>query len=266
MLNIQEYISSGVLEMYVMGMLSEEENMLVEEYAEEHPEIKEEIRRIEETLKVYAEKNAPAPSSSVKENIFSSLDKKNIKTLPPVSRIFAKSVHKSKYLAAASFALFLLSGLVNIILWGSLNESKKTINELGYENIRLSEENKAAKETIAKTSSELDMLQNPEYRVVKLKGMEKSPGSMAVVYWNESTKHVYMDPMKLPSPPQGKQYQLWAISGGKPMDAGVLDPNSKEDMHRMKTMADAEAFAITLEPMGGSVNPTMEEMYVFGKL
>jgi anti-sigma-K factor RskA len=265
-LDIKEYISSGILEMYVMGMLSEEENMLVEEYAEEYPEVKQEIERIEEALKVYAETNAPAPPESVKANIFERLDKKTVKTVPPVKRIFAKSVHMSKYLAAASFALFLLSGLVNIILWGNLKESRETINELAYENIRLSGENRSAKETIARTSSELEMLQNPEYRVVKLKGMEKAPGTMSVVFWNENTKHVYMQPMQLPPPPQGKQYQLWAIAGGKPVDAGVLDPASKEGMHRMKTIPEAEAFAVTLEPMGGSVNPTMDEMYVFGKL
>jgi hypothetical protein len=37
-------------------------------------------------------------------------------------------------------------------------------------------------------------------------------------------------------------------------------------MFQMKNIAGAQAFAITLEPKGGSQNPTMEKMYVMGKI
>jgi anti-sigma-K factor RskA len=31
----------------------------------------------------------------------------------------------------------------------------------------------------------------------------------------------------------------------------------------MKSIASADAFAVTLEPMGGSINPTMDQMVVW---
>jgi len=34
----------------------------------------------------------------------------------------------------------------------------------------------------------------------------------------------------------------------------------------MKKIAHASAFAVTLEPRGGSATPTMDQMYVLGKV
>ncbi|MES2765785.1 MAG: anti-sigma factor, partial [Bacteroidota bacterium] len=70
---------------------------------------------------------------------------------------------------------------------------------------------------------------------------------------------------KLPPPPPGQQYQLWAIKGGKPVNEGVFEVDSAA-IHKMPTVAEPEAFAVTIEPMGGSENPTMENMMWFGKL
>lgn len=73
----------------------------------------------------------------------------------------------------------------------------------------------------------------------------------------------------LPMPPSGKQYQLWALKDGKPIDAGVFDmiPGTEGDMHMMPvTIADADAFAVTLEKKGGSPSPTLTQLYAMGKI
>jgi len=69
---------------------------------------------------------------------------------------------------------------------------------------------------------------------------------------------------KLPQAPSGKQYQLWALVDGKPVDAGMIgDCNG---LCRLKNIPRAQAFAITLEREGGSPTPTMDQMYVLGKV
>ena len=73
----------------------------------------------------------------------------------------------------------------------------------------------------------------------------------------------------LPMPPSDKQYQLWALKDGKPIDAGVFDmkPGTDGDMHMMPvTIAEADAFAVTLEKKGGSPTPTLTQLYVMGKI
>ena len=53
-----------------------------------------------------------------------------------------------------------------------------------------------------------------------------------------------------------------AFKDGKPIDAGVFDINGK--LQRMNNIEGADAFAVTLEPKGGSVGPTMDQLYLVG--
>jgi anti-sigma-K factor RskA len=73
--------------------------------------------------------------------------------------------------------------------------------------------------------------------------------------------------MKMPVNDKAHQYQLWALVGGKPVDLGVFDSGADTltNIKEMKSLASADAFAVTLEPRGGSVNPTMDQMMVIGK-
>ncbi|HET9251491.1 MAG TPA: anti-sigma factor [Candidatus Eisenbacteria bacterium] len=57
-------------------------------------------------------------------------------------------------------------------------------------------------------------------------------------------------------PPRGQAYQLWAVRGGVPMDAGVLQPDSTGfaivRLENMGTPGITEGFAVSVEPRGGS--------------
>jgi anti-sigma-K factor RskA len=104
--------------------------------------------------------------------------------------------------------------------------------------------------------------------IVKMTGVATSPdpSSIATVYWNMDSKTVYLFVNQLPKPVVDKQYQLWAIVDGKPVDAGVFDLEEGVSFVKLKTIPKAEAFAITLEKKGGSLSPTMSAMYVMGKV
>ncbi len=67
--------------------------------------------------------------------------------------------------------------------------------------------------------------------------------------------------------PAGKQYQLWAIVDGKPVDGGMITSKDGKNynIQKMKTFGRAEAFAITLETAGGNPQPK-GTMYVMGKI
>ena len=101
---------------------------------------------------------------------------------------------------------------------------------------------------------------------ITLKGTDKSPASMALIYWNKETKSVYLDIKALPPTAADKQYQLWFIDPKNgPVSAGVFDLKTGE-LLKMTDAPDAAAFAVTLEPLGGSVNPTLDQMYVVGNV
>jgi len=64
-MNVTDYIQSGVLELYVLGMASSEEVREVEHMAGLYPEVKVEVDRITEALMEQAEKSCPAPNPTI---------------------------------------------------------------------------------------------------------------------------------------------------------------------------------------------------------
>jgi hypothetical protein len=67
-----------------------------------------------------------------------------------------------------------------------------------------------------------------------------------------------------PSPPPGRTYQAWYIAGGRPVSAGVFggSPNGLQVVQLAPLDQAAQAFAVTLEPAGGSTQPTTEPLFV----
>jgi anti-sigma-K factor RskA len=108
------------------------------------------------------------------------------------------------------------------------------------------------------------MMADPAMKMVKLPGIPGKGDNMATVFWDTKSKDVYLMANKLPKPTIGKQYQLWALVDGSPVDAGILDVAA--NVCKMKTIPKAQGFAITLENAGGSPTPTMDAMYVMGKV
>ncbi|WP_350340234.1 anti-sigma factor [Paraflavitalea speifideaquila] len=59
-----------------------------------------------------------------------------------------------------------------------------------------------------------------------------------------------------PAPaPAGRQYQLWALVDGKPVDAGMLD--NCDGLCQLKNIQQAQAFAITLEKPAEALYPIL---------
>jgi len=106
-------------------------------------------------------------------------------------------------------------------------------------------------------------MQSADYKKIDLINIPGKASGHAQVIWNTKTHEVFVAGVSLPAPPSGKQYQLWAIVDGKPVDAGVMH-EIKNVAQKMKTFDRADAFAISIEKEGG--NPTPTEVYMMGKV
>jgi anti-sigma-K factor RskA len=73
--------------------------------------------------------------------------------------------------------------------------------------------------------------------------------------------HVAVIDVDMPAPPSGQVYQAWMISDGRPISVGVLESN-KGTMAFAMDMGEAQAIAVSLEPIGGSVAPTTQPIVV----
>lgn len=254
----KEFIESGILELYVFGTLSEEENLQVLQMASQHPDVKEEIDAIEKAVINLSQSVAPHLSAKNYEKIRQQLIEKH-------KVIEMKPSSSKSYLGwAASFALLLGAGF----MYFQMNSSKTELLDKNKE-LQNSVTVLDAKKKV--TESLLNIIRDENNTVVALAGQAVSPTSYAKAYYNKQTKEVYIDAAGLPEPPEGKVYQIWALKLQPvltPTSIGLLENFTAEEtrIFKVESAADAEAFGITLEPAGGSVSPTMEQLYTLGKV
>jgi anti-sigma-K factor RskA len=262
-LNSNDIISSGLLELYALGLTSAEETEQVKKWLIEFPEVKAELMAIESAMESYAHANSIAPPGGVKERIL-----ENISVHGPRSAVHRNvesvNVYKipSWFKWAAAACLFLLAGSV-LLNYNFYNKYRSANADLQVAQNQLNEQ----KQVADAMNKDMTVMTDKYALPVVLNGTPHAPDALAKIYWMKNTGEVYIDPTNLPRVPAGKQYQLWAIVDGKPVDAGMISTKTGVyHIQKMKTFGKAEAFAITMEKEGGSPTPTMEEMYVIAKI
>lgn len=265
-MNTREYIESGVLELYIYNQLSEAEKREVEAMCSKHPEVRAELDGIQAAVDGYAKSYSRNPDPALRNQILSQLDLKEAAE-PKVIAMNAPASSTYRWLAAASVALFIISGAVNLYLYNKYQNISGQLAELQSSNSVLADNNLHLTKQISAVTDDLTVVSSPNNVKVELAGLPLSPTAKALIFWDKERKATYINTSELPPLAQEKQYQLWAIVDGKPVDLGTLPTgNEHTALVKVKDVSAPQAFAITIEPKGGSVNPTMDQMIVLGKL
>jgi anti-sigma-K factor RskA len=262
-LNEQEIVSSGLLESYVLGFTSEEENSQVEKWLTQNAEFRKHVEEVRSTLEDYAWEVAQEPPAHLRNQILGSLQtlseagktavngashRPSAEPTPGLSIL--RSISGSRNWAAAAAVIVVLSVVGNILLFRQWKKTEDLVSSLESQNTQLANNLNVQKASFISIREEIAVLQNPGTKLIKLKGEPIAPTAFAMLYWNDDKSETYLANVQLPSAPNGKQYQLWAIVDGKPVDAGVFDPVTS--MQKVKQVEGASSYAISLEPKGGS--------------
>jgi hypothetical protein len=292
--NYQEIIESGRLEQYALGELDPAAQAEVEALARRFPEVRQELDDLLAGLGVYAEAHAITPPAGMRERVLGRVfaDIKNTAPAAPVApvapvaevptmRVSASNPHvataapvvapvsRSNGWAIAASVALLLSLVGNAILYTNWQKTSNDLTVALNEQTRFANTTQVMERRLSTTQEQLHILRSPqEYKTVALAGTPAHPTAQARVMYNKVSHRVYLDVAQLPPLPPGKQYQLWALDNGKPVDAGMLTAatTAGEDMQQMKDIASAQAFAMTVEPTGGSAGPTLNTMTVVGNI
>lgn len=262
-MDTEKYIASGILELYVAGTLSEEENLDIAKYAKEYPEINAEIEAIEASVLALTKAAAPQQKSNkgfldLKNRIANTLETKVIQ-LPKEKSGW------STYLGWAA-SIILAAGLV--WMYTENNALKSEINVATQTNDVLEKQIFEAKTSLEKSQELLTTIRDKDIQVVALGGQAVDPNSYAKAYWNKKEQKVFIDAQGLPEPPDGMVYQVWSLklSPLTPTSMGLLEDFIADDnkVFALSNVNESEAFGITLEPAGGSETPNLEQLYALG--
>lgn len=174
---------------------------------------------------------------------------------------------KTTWMAVAASVLVIIGlSLVTLEMRSSNKELAKELEDLKVANRELLFRIEASQDAQRNTEVVLSTIAQDGTVAVSLQAADGKPQNSSVtILWNKMNEQVFLALGKLPTPPENKQYQLWAVVNGAFVDMGVFDTATTE-FQKMKTIADAQAFAITLEQKGGSLTPTLSEMYVIGNV
>ncbi|UAY51497.1 anti-sigma factor [Ferruginibacter albus] len=267
-MSAQEIISSGLLELYAAGLTSQEESLQVAQWIKQFPEVAAEFNEIQLSIETLAKANAIEPSPSAKEKIFRQIQQSKPAEIISLNTSKARTAAIPSYwkwVAAASIILLLGSVALNIMLYGKYDVADNKLQQTQQELAGAMKEDH-------EMDKEMSIVHNKFCQPVALHSTQAQYDAAAKIFWIKNTGDVYIDPCNLPAAPDGKQYQLWGIVDGKPVDAGVIIYTGKQaaankyHIQKMKSFGKADAFAITIEKAGGNPTPTMDNMVVMGKL
>jgi len=73
-MNTKEFIESGIIEIYILGLASKADSEEVERMALAHPEVKKEMEAIAITLEKFAQQNSKQPHPSIKPLLMATID------------------------------------------------------------------------------------------------------------------------------------------------------------------------------------------------
>jgi anti-sigma-K factor RskA len=254
-MDINSYIASGIIELYVMGLCSAEEKAELEKLRRQHPALNDAIVKYEKELEEKMQKNSTLPSPETDERILKSL---NALQTPVVEMTgVQQKVRKLGWLkpaAAASFVLLAVSAFFNYSL---NNKNRKLKRDL------------ETASNIPQTLplADYNIMKNPTITPVAMYGVGTHAICRCTMFWDKKTGKLYIMIHHLPQSSNTSDYQLWALVDGKPVSVGIIQDEIRGRFIEMGNVpAGATAFTVTLEKAGGNSAPTEEETYLAGRI
>ncbi|MDX2029950.1 MAG: anti-sigma factor [Blastocatellia bacterium] len=140
---------------------------------------------------------------------------------------------------------------------------------LFWQNLQILRERDQLAGKLASIQQDWNLFLSGTTRIVALKGVE-TPQANAKVVWDTRQQAWKIYILDLPAPPPDKDYQLWYVTKDQKVSASVFrtDPAGRKILELTlppQVVNGLAATAVTLEPKGGSPQPT-GSFYLMGQI
>lgn len=274
-MEVNNIISSGLLELYAAGLASQEEAAQVQQWVLQYPEVADELAAIEASLATYAQASAMQPDASVKERLFERINEGDTAKVIPLTNTqesplkVVKISSAWKKVAAAAILLLIGSTVLNLVQYNKNSTVNNELAQTKQEAAALAQQKQLLEDERNDMNRYVETARNKYSQSVSVTGLNAADSS-AKVFWMKNTGDVFVDPSNLPALPSDKQYELWAIVDGAPVNAGIVI-NTQKAGYRVQQMkgfgtVKVQAFAVSVEPKSATpaVKPTV--VYAVGPI
>jgi anti-sigma-K factor RskA len=219
---------------YALDAVAGAERADFERHLAECDSCAQEVRELRETAARLAVAAAAPPPPMLKDRVLDEI--RNVRQLPPDTTVVPlrrRSVAQRLTAVAAAVFFVAAAGLGVVVV-----QKDNQLTEVQAQAAQLQE-----------------ILSAPDGRLVTLEGSGGASGTMKVAVSRQRDKMVLLS-TDLANPPDGKTYQLWGLEGQSRKSMGLVTPDNGEVAQAVSGLGDADAVAITVEPDGGSRQPT----------
>lgn len=258
-MNNEDYISSGIIEQYVLGLCTAQEQQEIDMLRKKDVLLNDAIVNFEIELEEKMMRHHFLPGVATDDKILQVLQSLNEPLQAPVLPIQSfnnKKVVKfsfAKIAAAASILLLFASAFFN---YTQYQENKKQATLLASKNY--------AANTLP--LSNYNILKDPSITPVAMMGVTEHPLCRCTMFWDKSTGKAYIMIHHLVNSGASHDYQLWATVNGKQVSVGLVNDEIRDKFVEVSGVpADANEFAVILENAGGDKVPG-SDVYLRGKI
>ena len=238
-----------------LSALDAAEARALDQHLSECSECRMELQDWEATAAAMAVSANPLePSPKVRERILTEIRKDVSSSQVIPFRSTTRNIWSSFGSLGAMAAVVVMAALIVglIVMWRQ--------NQAAQANLAgLSKQLETTRKEVERQNEFFQLVNSPGTRMVELAGNNRAVGATAKLAYDTSGRAMLIA-NRLPSVPQGKEYQLWFIVEGKPPMPGKTFAPDNAGSAMMKDVVPEVArgkavFAVTLESAGGVDSP-----------
>jgi hypothetical protein len=263
--NIKEIRESGMLEYYVLGLLSEQDAQKVEGFLVQYPELRFDHLEIQKSLQEYAKSEGVAPKRNLEKDIIKLIEAKGAKNLKP-NNSGANTPSKNNIASNSSDSrwfknvlLFSLGALTAFSVWFAFDKN----NDFD----RLQREYEALEATCDSIQIYQDQkiklydeLNNPNGKALEITPTDTYKKTSIIFHYNPIDKKNFIQIKNLPVIATNQAYQLWSLKDG--VDPIPLTVFNQENGFIVPVDFEegTGTYAITIEDEKGATVPTLTRL------
>jgi anti-sigma-K factor RskA len=236
---------------YALEALSPEEIRAFEAAMAGSPELQREVAEYRELSALLALSDERPPAAELKERLRARIH--GDKPVATPSRPAARPPRRSNFTA---FALGLGLAAAVVLAVGLSLKVRRLTDALGARDSVLAERERK----LAEREATLNAILEPSVQLTTLTATGVA-APVLQVFWDRARHSLILHSFNLPPAPSGRAYQLWLMrKKGNPIPSQVFntEPTGRQLVQSISVPAGEEivGFALTVEPAGGSPQPT----------
>jgi len=234
-------LESDLLERYLLGDVSYEEEVRVEHFIDTSEEVKVAYNTLEEDLEIYSKAFAIKAPETVIENVLES-----IKTETHLAESNKRSI---PWYFIAACVTTLLFGATTITLWNQNQLLSTTNNSVAgqIENLKSDIINTNAR--LENIKSKYAVLSAPETQKYLINGNERAKNLRTVAYVNPKERLSAINVLSVPELPKDKELKMWAEVNGEMVCLGVIE-KADQKLMALPFKDNASNYKITIDSKG----------------